>query len=139
MKNIIECDIIGEIFIIYVSNFMKESIEDLKIANELISEIPLSKMTAQLLDERNKIFETFFFEESNIEKSSDFFEKNLGHLKKNSNIENHYSKVIFELQKLRNEAVRDKKLIYDESGKFEYAIAPNGQKSNLDEFEWVYF
>jgi hypothetical protein len=42
-----------------------------------------------------------------------------------------------QLNIIKSEAIRRGFLHYDESGKFEYALAPNGEKSNLNEKQWL--
>ncbi|MEK7631416.1 MAG: hypothetical protein AAB445_00920 [Patescibacteria group bacterium] len=42
-----------------------------------------------------------------------------------------------ELAGIKQHAIESRQLIYDQRGNFEYALAPNGEKSNLDEKQWL--
>jgi len=117
---------------------MKKALEDLKIQNELICAIPQSKSTPDLLKEKNRVFEVLRCGESKIEKSGDFLKKHLGHYKHDPQVPEHeYEKIILELENLRNDAIRDGSLIYDKNGNFQYAIAPNGEQSRLNEIDFL--
>jgi len=42
-----------------------------------------------------------------------------------------------ELEDIRDQSIQAGLLIYDEAGKFQYAVAPNGERSNLTEKQWL--
>jgi len=42
-----------------------------------------------------------------------------------------------ELDLIKKDAITNGKLFYGEKGEFEYALAPNGEKSHLDEKQWL--
>ncbi len=42
-----------------------------------------------------------------------------------------------ELNRMKESAIADGKMFYNENGEFEYALAPNGEKSRLGEKQWL--
>ena len=42
-----------------------------------------------------------------------------------------------EIDGIRNQAIKDGKIILKKDGSFDYALAPNGEKSNLNEIQWL--
>lgn len=42
-----------------------------------------------------------------------------------------------ELNEIRERAIAERKIFYGESGDFNYALAPNGERSNLNEKQWL--
>jgi hypothetical protein len=93
---------------------MKENLEDLKIQNELICEIPESELTPQLLEQREEIFAILnnFYNDKIISNGKHFFERKIREYLKNNGIQINNSKaLIHELSTLK-ERVKSEPFIY---------------------------